>query len=190
MLNTLSQVTLKLTMPGVPDIYQGSELWDLAFVDPDNRRPVDFCTRAKLLDQVKGTSDWQQLIDTRRTGAIKLALLQCLLDIRRNFSELFEAGDYKPLPVRGDRADHVIAFARTRRGEAVIIVVGRLFANLTDGGRSWPQASAWRAELAWDGYDAIELLGPLPTAKCRDHANLSALFEMMPIAILRAKIVG
>src|SRR5262249_24384026 len=88
-LNSLSQLSLKLTMPGVPDIYQGTELWDLSFVDPDNRRPVDFKTRAALLGQLASVSDWHRLAETWQDGAIKLALLRYLLGVRGKFRDVF-----------------------------------------------------------------------------------------------------
>jgi (1->4)-alpha-D-glucan 1-alpha-D-glucosylmutase len=186
-LNSLSQLTLKLTMPGIPDIYQGTEFWDLSFVDPDNRRPIDFAARAETIKQISSLRDWHLLVDTWKNGAIKLALLHHLLEIRGRFRYLFDAGDYRPVPINGKSRDHVIAFARCARGDALIVAVGRLFAPLTDSGRRWPRATDWRGEIVWQGYQDIELLGPVRDRQPGAALDLSALFDVIPIAILRAK---
>ncbi|MBV9632599.1 MAG: malto-oligosyltrehalose synthase [Xanthobacteraceae bacterium] len=185
-LNSLSQLTLKAMMPGVPDFYQGSEFWDLSLVDPDNRRPVDFAARAGTLAQVEAIVDWEKLAHSWQDGVIKLALTHQLLRIRRQYQQLFEAADYRPVLVNGPHQDHVIAFARIHAGNAVIVVVGRRFAQLTDGGRRWPRAADWNAELDITGFDQIEILAPnrAPVAQAR----LSALFATIPVAILRAEV--
>ncbi len=95
-LNSLSQLTLKAMMPGVPDFYQGSEFWDLSLVDPDNRRPIDFAARARALPQVATPVNWPKLAESWQDGAIKLALTQKLLRIRQQHQELFGAGTIGP----------------------------------------------------------------------------------------------
>jgi (1->4)-alpha-D-glucan 1-alpha-D-glucosylmutase len=187
-LNSLSQLTLKLTMPGVPDFYQGSEFWDLSFVDPDNRRPVDFAARARALTQVTTPTDWAKLADSWEDGAIKLALTNELLRIRRQYQQLFNTGEYRPVVVNGPHADHVITFSRTHAGDAIIVAVGRRFAQLTDGGRQWPRASDWKAELDLKGFDQIEMLEPGSAPASFDRGQLSALFATIPVAILRASV--
>jgi len=185
-LNSLSQLSLKAMMPGVPDFYQGSEFWDLSLVDPDNRRPIDFTARAGTLAQVEAIVDWEKLAHSWQDGVIKLALTHYLLHIRRQYQQLFEAGDYRPILVNGPHQDHVIAFARIHAGNAVIVAVGRRFAQLTDGGRRWPRASDWNAELDITGFDQIEILAP--TSAPVVQARLSALFQTIPVAILRAEV--
>jgi (1->4)-alpha-D-glucan 1-alpha-D-glucosylmutase len=185
-LNSLSQLTLKAMTPGVPDFYQGSEFWDLSLVDPDNRRPVDFAARAGTLAQVEEIVDWEKLAHSWQDGAIKLALTRQLLRIRGRYQQLFEAGDYRPVLVNGPHQDHVIAFARIHAGTAIIVTVGRRFAQLTDGGRRWPRASDWDAELHLTGFDQIEILAP--TSAPVTQVRLSALFATIPVAILRAKV--
>jgi (1->4)-alpha-D-glucan 1-alpha-D-glucosylmutase len=187
-LNSLSQLTLKVMMPGVPDFYQGSEFWDLSFVDPDNRRPVDFPACARMLTQVEAPTDWAKLADSWEDSALKLALTNKLLRIRRQDQQLFNTGDYRPVAVKGPHADHVIAFARAHAGNAIIVAVGRRFAQLTDGGREWPRASDWRAELDLEGFDQIEMLEPTNAPASFDRGQLSALFATIPIAILRANV--
>jgi (1->4)-alpha-D-glucan 1-alpha-D-glucosylmutase len=185
-LNSLSQLTLKLTVPGVPDIYQGTELWDLSFVDPDNRRPVDFPARAELLDRLVAERNWSSLTDTWQSGDIKLALLHHLLEIRREYAELFATGDYGPITVRGAHAARVVAFTRSDRRDAIVVALGRCFAPLTDGGRRWPRATDWQGEIVLDGYEAIEALGPSRALPRGNRLDLSKLFDPLPIALLRA----
>src|SRR5450755_488845 len=110
-LNSLSQVTLKATMPGVPDFYQGTEFWDLSLVDSDNRRPVEFAERATVLALVENP-DWGNLAQHWPDGHIKLAWTRHLLKLRTELAELFARGDYQPLEITGPHGDHVIAFAR------------------------------------------------------------------------------
>jgi (1->4)-alpha-D-glucan 1-alpha-D-glucosylmutase len=187
-LNSLSQLTLKLMMPGVPDFYQGSEFWDLSLVDPDNRRPVDFAARARALAQMTTSTDWVKLADSWQDGAIKLALTNKLLYIRRQYQQLFSSGDYRPVLVSGPHADHVLAFARTHAGNAIIVAVGRRFAQLTGDGRRWPRASDWKAELDLAGFDQTEMLQPTSAPASYDRAHLSTLFAAIPVAILRANV--
>jgi (1->4)-alpha-D-glucan 1-alpha-D-glucosylmutase len=171
-LNSLSQVTLKATMPGVPDFYQGTELWDFSMVDPDNRRPVDYATREKALAQV-GTPDWAELIQHWPDGRLKLGWTHHLLKLRSEYAGLFTDGEYLPLEVHGRHRDHVIAFARRHRQKAAVIAVGRWFAPFTDEGRKWlrPQdieaeidLAAVKASLGRDRISTAELFGPLPAA--------------------------
>lgn len=118
---SLAQLSLKLTLPGVPDVYQGTELWDLALVDPDNRRPVDFGRRERLLAELPGM-DAGAALERWRDGVPKMWLLHRLLQLRRSAPALFRDGDYQPLEVSGPAAGHLVAFAR-RRGEAALVVV-------------------------------------------------------------------
>ena len=179
-LNSLSQLVLKATIPGVPDFYQGTELWDTALVDPDNRRPVDFAARRTMLD---GIGDAPALAQERRDGRVKMALTRRLLALRAALPRLFALGAHRPLGVAGEHRGHVVAFARVDRDDAVIVAVGRHFASLTDGGRRWPQAGDWQGSIALDGLRLTEnaLGGPLPSAA------LSDLFAAAPVAVLRAR---
>jgi maltooligosyltrehalose synthase len=117
-LGSLGQVLIKLTAPGVPDFYQGTELWDLSLVDPDNRRPVNFEQRDRMLRQLDETGDvdWGDLLREWRDGRIKLAITARALRTRRADGELFGTGDYVPLAASEERADDVVAFGR-RAGE-------------------------------------------------------------------------
>ena len=184
-LNSLSQVALKIAMPGTPDFYQGTEFWDLSFVDPDNRRPVDFALRDSTLAQISAHADAAALVDTLvdtwRDGRIKLALTQRLLAWRRSAADALARGDYRPLAVTGRHRGHVIAFARVLGDAAAIVVVGRHFAPLTDGGRHWPRPEAWQGEIALTGaLDGFSLTGGA------DRLALSRLFDPVPVAALTA----
>ena len=136
-MNSLSQITLKATMPGVPDFYQGTEFWDFSLVDPDNRRPVDFTERARALASLE-TPDWDGLTQDWTSGRLKLAWTRHLLKLRTELADVFANGDYAPLEVSGPHRDHVIAFARRRGRDAAIVVATRSPAAFTDDGRTWP----------------------------------------------------
>jgi (1->4)-alpha-D-glucan 1-alpha-D-glucosylmutase len=183
-LNSLSQVTLKATMPGVPDFYQGTEFWDLSLVDPDNRRPVDFAGRARVLASME-TPDWEGLVQHWSNGQLKMAWTRYLLKLRKELAEVFTRGDYQPLEVSGPHRDHVIAFARRHGREAVIVAVARSFAAFSQGGRAWPRADALDATLDASGY-SVESLADADTTRLR----VSELFRHLPVAVLKARFVG
>jgi (1->4)-alpha-D-glucan 1-alpha-D-glucosylmutase len=129
--NTLVQTVLKLTAPGVPDLYQGSELWDFSLVDPDNRRPVDYRLRAELLAQVQQEladdrrRAMQQYADAWRDGRFKLAATATLLAYRRAHAALFASGRYQPLEAQGPDADRVCAFLRSEDNDLLITSIAR-----------------------------------------------------------------
>ncbi len=146
----LSRTLLKITAPGVPDFYQGTELWDLSLVDPDNRRPVDYASRRAMLEDLdrRAAEDpaalARALLASPVDGAIKLYVTSRALRFRRDRRRLFEQGDYVPLPASGERAHHVIAFARTFDDQAVVTVTSRLFLRLA-GDRDVPVGvEVWR----------------------------------------------
>ena len=116
--NGLSQALLRCTAPGVPDLYQGAEGWDLSLVDPDNRRPVDYGRRqADLAD----AAEFDDLLATWRDGRVKQRVIASALDLRRRWPEVFRDGDYTPLEVEGARSGHVIAFLRRAEGRCVLV---------------------------------------------------------------------
>jgi (1->4)-alpha-D-glucan 1-alpha-D-glucosylmutase len=159
---SLSQTLLKIASPGVPDFFQGSELWDLSLVDPDNRRPVDYAHRRALLAGLDRDANGdpvglvERLLASPSDGRVKLFVTSRALRLRRERRDAFDAGAYIPLPVTGARARHVIAFARGAGERPVIALAGRLFAALTDGGRQALTATAW-------GRTAVSLGPVLPT---------------------------
>ena len=181
-LNSLSQITLKTTMPGVPDFYQGTEFWDFSLVDPDNRRPVDFAERAAVLASVENP-DWQSLTQNWSNGHLKLAWTRSLLKLRTELADVLTHGDYQPLEVTGPRRDHIVAFARRRGREAAIIAVAKSYAALSRGGRDWPGAEAFDAALQLSGYSAEGIGGA-------SEVPLSMLFRHLPVAVLKASFEG
>jgi (1->4)-alpha-D-glucan 1-alpha-D-glucosylmutase len=168
-INALAQTLLKLTAPGVPDIYQGCELWDLALVDPDNRRPVDFGRRRELLAELTGASP-EAVLARADDGWPKLWLIRRALQLRARRPDAFgPSGGYAPLAARGSRGDHVVTFMR---GVAVISVVPRLLLQLRGawGDSELPvPAGTWRNVLTGDepitgSVRMAELLRRFPVA--------------------------
>jgi (1->4)-alpha-D-glucan 1-alpha-D-glucosylmutase len=152
--NALAQVLLKLASPGVPDIYQGNELWDFSLVDPDNRRPVDYTQRCALLADLKQQIEQagddlmqlaQRLLNTSQDGRIKLYLIERVLDFRRRHPDLFAHGSYVPLEAQGTKQGHVCAFTRTLNRDAIVVVTPRLVVGLTNSTEQPPiGAAVWR----------------------------------------------
>jgi (1->4)-alpha-D-glucan 1-alpha-D-glucosylmutase len=182
-LNSLSQITLKTMMPGVPDFYQGTEFWDLSLVDPDNRRPVDFSERATVLARVENP-DWPGLVQNWPDGHLKMAWSRHLLKLRTELADVFAHGDYQPLEVSGPHRDHFIGFARRHGHDAAISVVARSLAPLSQGGRSWPRADSFEASLNLKGYSIVGIDG----GNNATEVPLSALLRHLPVAVLKAKV--
>jgi (1->4)-alpha-D-glucan 1-alpha-D-glucosylmutase len=160
MINSLAQLTLKIGSPGIPDFYQGTDLWDLSLVDPDNRRPVDFERRARLLDEVDallardalcrapGISEWLQ---NWRDGRVKLLVTASGLRMRRAHAELFLSGSYVPLATRTTVPGDLVAFARVADqdgsagdGAAALFIAPRLCSQLVDADHSLPVGERWK----------------------------------------------
>jgi (1->4)-alpha-D-glucan 1-alpha-D-glucosylmutase len=124
-INSLAQTAIKLTAPGVPDIYQGTEIWDDSLVDPDNRRPIDYARRREVLTQIENVPA-NELMQCWPDGRIKMRLTQRLLHLRRENPELFREGIYEPINFGGAFADCAIGFVRRHRDRAIIVIVPRL----------------------------------------------------------------
>lgn len=137
LLNSLSQTLLKAASPGIPDFYQGTELWDFSLVDPDNRRPVDFEIRAAMLKELQAAelergplALARELLETMNDGRVKLYLTWKLLSHRRERRTVFELGKYLPLEVHGQQSDNVCAFERYNDEKTLIAVAPRFFTRL------------------------------------------------------------
>ncbi len=183
--NGLAQTVLKLTSPGVPDVYQGCELWDLSLVDPDNRRPVDFAARAAMLREAAALPE---LLANWRDGRIKLRLIAAILALRRREPALFIRGSYEPLAVRGPAAEHVFAYARRDGARRMLVAVGRLLATLPRSSDGWPGAAAWAGtELKLPRGCAGAYLDVI-TGQCvvteGERLSLQRAFDPLPIAVL------
>ncbi|MBA4104354.1 MAG: malto-oligosyltrehalose synthase [Pirellula sp.] len=200
--NSLTQVLLKATLPGAPDFYQGTELWDFSLVDPDNRRPIDYAIRQKALQQLDGSAERDLPGIARELGEawpdprIKLLVTLRSLAARRQFESLFAIGEYLPLEVSGDHADHLFAFARRAGDDWAVVVTPRRFYRLTRAGNGKTAANGWRAE--WGDAKVVlpadagrhwrcELSGQKLEARPNDATlTLAAheLFTALPVALL------
>jgi (1->4)-alpha-D-glucan 1-alpha-D-glucosylmutase len=202
MFNSLSQTLLKITSPGVPDFYQGTELWDFSLVDPDNRRLVDYCLRMEMLGEIKrmeaqlGRKELVRGLTTdKEDGRIKLYLTYRLLNFRRENRELFEKGEYLPLEVRGRLAENVCAFARRGQGKSLIIAAPRFVSKIVPwpelplGEKVWPETSLlipfaragarYRQVLTGESVTALDFEG-------NTILPLAEVFADCPVAALEA----
>jgi (1->4)-alpha-D-glucan 1-alpha-D-glucosylmutase len=199
MLNSLSQTLLKMFSPGVPDFYQGTELWDLNFVDPDNRRPVDFATRAKLLESLRreeghaSSSLTSRLLANWEDGRIKLYVICKGLNFRKRKRDLFFDGDYLPLHASGTAARHLCAFVRRKNSLWAIVGTPRLITQLTRdhpplGANTWGSTVLSLPEKApshWVNVMTGEQVASLRDGRKR-HIELSTIFKCFPLALLES----
>jgi (1->4)-alpha-D-glucan 1-alpha-D-glucosylmutase len=143
--NSLAQVLVKITAPGVPDFYQGTETWDLSLVDPDNRRPVDYAARRAMLAEVEGPltpGALAEIVRQRTDGRLKVLVTAQALASRHARRRVFARGAYVPLEVRGGRAAHVFAFARVDEDDAALTIVPRLTTALVSAPADVPAGEA------------------------------------------------
>ncbi len=195
-LNSLAQLVLKLTCPGVPDLYRGTELWDLSLVDPDNRRPVNYDVRQQLLSDLRVrelSGDLLQLcaglLENWKDGRIKMWTAMRILRFRRDHGELFQHGSYEPLTTEGEPEQHVIAFARRWKDQAVMVAVPRFTSSME--GDPYPPIG----EAVWQD-NSIGIPGVMgeaenvltgETIRLRDSRLLCReLFRSFPVAVLNA----
>ena len=204
--NSLSQVLIKLTAPGVPDIYQGNELWDLSLVDPDNRRAIDYARRQRCLEELMAGADScervkalaRELADSLgnddNDGLTKFYLTWKTLNLRKQHASTFQQGDYLPLAVMGAKANHLVAFARREGSSAAIVTVPRMWARLLVNGATSPaQSGLWEdtrielpPELSKSSYRnalTAELLRPEKAGES-GFLRASSLLETFPVALL------
>jgi len=175
----------------VPDFYQGTELWDLSLVDPDNRRPVDYDLRKRLLSKTieESKSDrpghLSRLIADPQNSEIKLFTTWLALNVRKTHEELFTLGKYEPMRVRGSKAVHILTFARRWRSRLIIVAVPRLVCTLLEGKHQPPLGGIWdetRIDFQGGGrfenlFTGEELSAPLLARE---------MFARFPVALLRA----
>ncbi len=191
--NSLVQVTLKLTVPGVPDIYQGADLWDLSLMDPDNRRPVDYDRRMRLLADLDacashGTLSIPHLMEHWRDGAIKLFVTSAVLRFRRDSAELFAKGEYEPLTANGVRGDNICSFTR-RLGQDRVLVATARFPGRMDPESPWTgtaiplpagvETGEWLNVLT--GSEVIASNGELPA---------ETIFGQLPVGLFIPAVRG
>jgi (1->4)-alpha-D-glucan 1-alpha-D-glucosylmutase len=202
LINALAQAMLQLTSPGVPDIYQGNELWQFTLVDPDNRRPVDFNRYRRTLEQLETLPAnemerillLRSLVSTMEDGRIKLFIVTQILQFRQRHAALFQSGEYLKINILGEGADHLLAFARKDQHDFAIIVVPRLLAALWLNEPEPSLAGIWN-----DTWLELPAAAPMEYqelfCQCRVRAltaedqlrlYLHDAFEIFPFAILSA----
>jgi len=203
LLTSLSQVLLKIASPGVPDTYQGTELWDFSLVDPDNRRPVDYGLRRRLLDELKaraaevgpGLAEFaRQLAASKEDGRVKLYVTWRALHARRDHPGLFTTGEYLPADVVGSRHDHVCAFVRRREGGVAVAAAPRLMTRLVPKAGELPLGAAvWEdTRLLLPGVEPGRRLRNVFTGEevtvdeqeGKATVAAAALFAHFPVALL------
>jgi (1->4)-alpha-D-glucan 1-alpha-D-glucosylmutase len=203
MLNSLSQVVLKIASPGVPDFYQGSELWDLSLVDPDNRRPVDYVARKRILAELRSGAMAEPLALSGRLlhdladGRLKMYVTNCALRFRREHRALLANGAYDALEAAGERRRHIVALARTSGDQQLIAVAGRFFMSLDGGPQQSPVGTATWAntflsapgELLRESYFDLFTGRTISPDRGRDAQQLAMadVFAHLPVALLVAK---
>jgi malto-oligosyltrehalose synthase len=178
--NGLAQTLLKLTAPGIPDIYQGTERWDFSLVDPDNRRPVDFALRAGPLPE-----DIETLIAGWRDGRIKQLLSARTLAVRKRHPELFTEGDYLPLAVTGEHAGRVIAFARRLDSAIAITILPRTASRLLRRGITFESADWVNTATAFPSHAGlVGVFSGVQIDPLELHVSIAKLFHELPFALL------
>ncbi|MGK7392331.1 MAG: malto-oligosyltrehalose synthase [Candidatus Cyclobacteriaceae bacterium M2_1C_046] len=195
-INSLSQVILKYTCPGVPDLYQGCELYDLSLVDPDNRRPVDYDLRDKFLKEISSyiSSYDKAFVDTlwqeKFNGQIKLWLTHLLLDLRKHHPKLFEKGDYIPLQVKGKHKQHVMAFARKKGETTVTVIIPLNIASLAQEQNATVEDIEWgntRVEFQEDKPHKWHNMLTKVDTRLEGDAYIQDLFKPLPLCILKSE---
>lgn len=195
MLNSLSQVVLKLTSPGVPDIYQGNEIWDFSLVDPDNRRSIDFALRKNMLKNLEDSPQaFSQYCQSPEDGRIKLFVTKKILCFRRQFPKVFEEGIYLPLKIFGKLQNNAIAYARVYKDKAIIVVAGRFYTSLMKNFQRYLDDDIWQdtavelpVELSKYSYknlftnDVVVIEEQAPSA-----FKLQKILQPVPFALLES----
>ncbi len=184
--NGLTQTMLRMTVPGVPDMYQGTEFWDLSLVDPDNRRPVDYSGRAASLDGIPQPAD---LLADWTTGRVKQSVVARLLDLRARLPDLFADGRYTALKLEGAQAEHAVAFLREHDGVAVLGLATRLSAGLLEAEalplverQRWGDTRVLLPE-AWVGRQGQDVLCGTQ-ATMQGEMEIGTLLARLPVAVL------
>jgi (1->4)-alpha-D-glucan 1-alpha-D-glucosylmutase len=193
---SLSQTLIKITAPGVPDFYQGSELWDLNLVDPDNRRPVDYEARAAFLKEIKARYEKapgpliSELLSAKEDGRIKLFLIYRGLKARRENVRLFQEGDYLPLEGEGPFRDCIIAFARKHGDGWAVVVVPRFLTAVAAEGEYPLGKEKWKDTRILLPVDARQAwINTLTGEEMEGHGSLPVgdLLRTFPVSLLIRK---
>jgi len=182
-INSLTQTLLKLTSPGVPDIYQGNEIWDYSLVDPDNRRPIDYKLRRQMLESLSSERP-DEMMQTWPDGRIKMFLTQRVLQFRREHADLFERGDYLPLNPSGVFAECSISFLRRFGDEWIVVIAPRLSSRIgfPPTGELWKDTAIDLPE-ALSLEDAHDLFTCQPIRHHKRQVAVRDALSMLPFAV-------
>lgn len=185
-INSLVQLAMKFTCPGIPDLYQGTELWDLSMVDPDNRRAVDYSLRAEWLQEmIASGASLSALWPERFNGKIKLLLQHLLLKIREASLNIFTSGDYVPLKLKGKYAKHLFAFARKIKEEWMVIVLPLQLVKVTAGDEDKILNIDWEHTRLVLPSDAPSGWENLLTGNHGHSLELNEIFSGFPMGLLK-----
>ena len=202
MVNSLAQTLLKMTAPGVPDFYQGTELCDLNLVDPDNRRPVDFAKRRNFLEEFKREESVDRagmvcdMLSQWQDGRVKLYLIYKILNFRREHRELFQSGDYLPLYAEGKFREHICAFARRWNDHWIIVAAPRLLTRIVPPGCLPLGEPVWEDAVLrlrhgtpeyWHNILTDEILSARKTEGEQKVLPLHQIFKTYPVAFIETE---
>lgn len=192
MINSLSQVLLKFTCPGVPDVYQGTELWDLSLVDPDNRRAVDYERRIQYLDKIESANAKDGLIKelwhNRYNAQIKLWLVHALMNKRKQNADVFAYGEYIPLQVEGEYRKHIIAFARRHKNDWYVVAAPLNTSQLCKDQNTemlqvdWKDTRIVLPQQAPTSWQNVLLQSE---AKQQGDLTINNIFKTVPLALIK-----
>ena len=186
LVNSISQTTIRLMAPGVPDTYQGSEVWDFSLVDPDNRRPVDYGRRSQMLSDLSKASA-KELISTIEDGRIKLWVTSKLLHLRKRLPDIFTRGGYQVIRAEGERQQNIFAFARTSKTQSIIVVIPRLIARLGGEENKWSGTKiVLPAKIQANKFEDV-FTGQSHTCGVDRSIAVSPILEEFPVAVLLSK---
>jgi malto-oligosyltrehalose synthase len=194
--NTLAQVLLKFTCPGIPDVYQGTELWDFSLVDPDNRRPVDYELRHRLMKELEEQANEQHetlmahLWENRYSAKIKLWLVNQMMNERKGNAEFFVKADYIPLATEGEAKDHVLSFARKYQNEWYVVAVPLHLAVLSQKQGKDILEIDWKDTsivLPVDAPTNLHHLFSKTITNNQKQIEVKEIFKSLPLAVLKLK---
>jgi (1->4)-alpha-D-glucan 1-alpha-D-glucosylmutase len=183
-INSLTQTLLKLTSPGVPDIYQGTEIWDYSLVDPDNRRPVDYELRRQMLKALSNATS-EELMQTWPDGRIKLFLTRHILQLRRGHEDLFKRGEYVPLHTSGTFAESCVGFIRRLDDNWIAVIAPRLSSRIgfPPIGEAW-QDTAIQLPETFSLKDAHDLFTCQPIRHHKPQVAVRDVLSVLPFAVI------
>ena len=183
MVRGLSRTVLKLTLPGVPDLYQGTEFWDLSLVDPDNRRPVDYGARTNALED---SAHAAALLAAWPDGRIKQRIVSTLLADRAASPRLYAEGDYEPLALKGDRATDLVGFTRSDRSGTLLVLATRI-AGGEAAADALPLGPYWAGVTADVAGEWEDVLTGRTIAADGAGLAVAGVLAVLPVAVLRKR---